>query len=378
MTGIQNSIMLVTIKGKKKNQIFQIQDGQGSTWDSPEEIKVAFVDYFANLFTTWGGGNMDQCLQNINVRVTDGMNNELLKEFSCEEVTFALKQMSPLKAPGSDGFPVRFFQNHWETIGGEVSMFVVDILNSGKMSENLNLTHIALIPKVKSPRCVTEFRPISLCNVLYKLISKALANCLKKVLPHIIAHTQSAFVPGRLIFDNILAAYETLHTMHTRKKGKKGFMAIKLDISKAYDRVEWGFLDETMRQMGFPPRWRQLMMMCVTTVNYSIWVNGKPCGHIQPSRGLKKRDLIAPYLFLLCVEVLSSMVTQANMDGLLAGVPTSKYGPWVSHLFFADDSLLCWLSISQWNQWSNILKLYEDASGQRLNNTKLPSFLAKT
>jgi hypothetical protein len=105
-------------------------------------------------------------------------------------------------------------------------MFVVDILNSRKIQENLNLMHIALIPKVKSPRCVTEFRPISLYNVLYKLISKVLANCLKKVLPHIIAHTQNAFVLGRLISDNILAAYETLHTMHTHMKGKKGFMAI--------------------------------------------------------------------------------------------------------------------------------------------------------
>lgn len=97
---------------KKKNQIFKIQDAQGATWESPEEIKVAFVDYFANLFTAGGGSNMDQCLQNINTKVTDEMNNELLKDFSCEEVTFALKQMGPLKALRPDGFPARFFLNH--------------------------------------------------------------------------------------------------------------------------------------------------------------------------------------------------------------------------------------------------------------------------
>ena len=122
-------------------------------------------------------------------------------------------------------------------MGGETALLVIDILNSGVMPENLNLTHIALIPKVTTPTCVTKFIPISLCYMLYKLISKVLANRLKQVLPHLIALTQSAFVPSRLIMNNILA-YETLHTMHTRIMGNKGFMAVKLDMSKTYDRIE--------------------------------------------------------------------------------------------------------------------------------------------
>jgi hypothetical protein len=107
------------------------------------------------------------------------------------------------------------------------------------LPEFLNLTNIALISKVKNPTSVTKFRLISLCNVAYKLISMVLANRLKKILPQIISPVHSAFLPGRLITDNVLAAYETLHTMHAHMKGKKGFMAIKLDMSKAYDRVEW-------------------------------------------------------------------------------------------------------------------------------------------
>jgi hypothetical protein len=122
---------------------------------------------------------------------------------------------------------------------------------------DLNLTYIALIPKIKNPECEADFRPISLCNILYKLISKVLANRLKKILPLVISPSQSAFILGRLITDNIFAAYETLHTMHTWMRGKKGFMEITLNMSKAYDRVEWNFLEAVMRKMGFNEWWIQ-------------------------------------------------------------------------------------------------------------------------
>jgi ribonuclease HI len=286
--------------------------------------------------------------------------------------------MAPLKAPGLDGLSADFFLDNWDIVGEEVSQIVLHALNSGVMNKGMNFTYIALIPKIKSPKKVSDFRPISLCNVIYKLVSKVLANRLKVWLPKIISPFQSAFIQGRLITDNIIAAYETLHTMHSKMYGKTGYMAIKLDMSKAYDRVEWGFLERVMRRMGFAERWIHLVMMCVTSTSYSVLVNGAPVGLISPSRGIRQGDLISPYLFLLCAESLSSLLSQAEMDGSIVGVPTSRRGPRINHIFFADDSLLfCKASQEQWQRLSMLLNAYEKASGQQLNKDKTGVFFSR-
>ncbi|XP_059441970.1 uncharacterized protein LOC132174312 [Corylus avellana] len=155
-------------------------------------------------------------------------------------------------------------------------------------------------------------------------------------------------------------------------------MAVKLDMSKAYDRVEWNFLEAIMCRMGFATKWIHLMRMCVTTVSYAVVINGSPCGHIIPKRGLRQGDTISPYLFLICAEALSALLSTGTEVGLLTGVPTSRRGSRLSHLFFADDSLLfCRATIEQWNCLTNALKAYEDALGQRLNNVKTSIYFSK-
>ena len=175
--------------------------------------------------------------------VTEEMNTDLTREFTKAEVVHALKQMTPLKAPRPDGMPFIFYQHYWHLISDDVARAMLFCLQNGHFPRDLNHTYLTLIPKVKKPEQVTEFRPIALCNVLYKLVSKVLANRLKKkILPLIIFETQSAFQFDKAISNNILVAFETLHHMKTNKSGKNGFMTMKLDMSKAYDRVEWGFL----------------------------------------------------------------------------------------------------------------------------------------
>ena len=114
-----------------------------------------------------------------------------------------------------------------------------------------------------------------------------MANRLKQILPNLISPTQSAFVPSRLITDNVLVAYETLHSMHCKKKGKKGALGLKLDISKAYDRVKWAFLEKIMYNLGFPKAWIERVMSCVSTTSFSVRINGKAYGNVIPTKGLR-------------------------------------------------------------------------------------------
>ena len=157
---------------------------------------------------------------------------------------------------------------------------------------------------------------------------------LKKKLPSIISDTQSAFVNGRLITNNVLVAFEMMHHINLRKLGAIGEMALKLDMSKAYDRVEWACLDKIMEKLGFHPRWRGLMMQCISSVIYAIQINGKPSGQIFPSRGICQGDPLSPYLFLICAEGLSALIKKASIDGHMGGISVCRGGPRLSHFFY--------------------------------------------
>ncbi|KAL5538312.1 hypothetical protein UlMin_043117 [Ulmus minor] len=251
---------------------------------------------------------------------------QLEKPFILADVKAAVFQMAPSKSPGADGM--------------SVATACLGVLNEGMSLASTNETLITLIPKVKSPNRITDYRPISLCNVIYKIISKMLTNKLRLVMNSVISEEQNAFIPGRLISDNAIIEFECLHAIKRKRSKKRGYLALKLDMAKAFDRVEWTFVQGIMTKLGFSEVWIRKIMACVTSVSYSFLINGAKFGQLFPTRGLHQGDPLSPYLFLLCAEGLSSLFHHFEATGRLQGMRCGRNGPTISHIFFADDSLL--------------------------------------
>ncbi|KAA3478618.1 reverse transcriptase [Gossypium australe] len=208
-------------------------------------------------------------------------------------------------------------------------------------------------------------------------VAKTIANRLEEFIGQCIDSAQSAFVPRRLISDNMLIAYEILHTLRQKRVGKKGFMAVKLDMSKAYDRVEWSYLQQVMLRIGFAEGWVSLVMKCISTVSYTVNINGNRGRLFYPTRGLRQGDPLSPYLFLICSEGLSALIRQAVGAGTFRGVKASRRGPEISHLLFADDSLLFGEATKERAIFlKEILKQYEQSLGQCVNFNKSTIFFS--
>lgn len=197
-----------------------------------------FQSFFQELFTTSNPKGIEMFPRSVISSVTKEININLTQAFSNMEIKEVVFSMNPLGSRGPDRFIAAFYQNHWNTVGLGVCGAILEALNHGRWSQGLNDTYIALIPKTKKASKVSEFRSNSLCNVFYEIIAKVLANRCKSILPYLISQTQSVFVPSRLITDNVIVAFESLHTIKTKMKGNDCFMVLKLDLSKAYDRVE--------------------------------------------------------------------------------------------------------------------------------------------
>ncbi|KAL2892194.1 LINE-1 reverse transcriptase-like protein [Bienertia sinuspersici] len=360
-----------TKQRRDRNNITSVWDRAGNEYSDEDQMAETFASYFEELFTSGKQADPSTVSDLIQPMISSELSDMLAAPFTGEEVRMALDQMHPTKAPGPDGMCALFYQKFWPVVGKDVISKVLNILNNGDDVGPINNTYIALIPKKKKCETPADFRPISLCNVLYKLVSKALANRIKTVLPIIIHESQSGFVPGRLITDNILVAYECFHYLRKKKHGKMGHVGLKLDMSKAYDRVEWNFLENMMLKMGFPSCFVKCIMNCVTSSSFSVLINGQPSRRFSPSRGLRQGDPLSPFLFIICAEGLSRLLKDAERRKVIHGLKIGKHVQPITHLFFADDSLLFVRATEgEIEAVMEILSKYEMASGQKLNLEK--------
>ena len=234
-----------------------------------------------------------------------------------------------------------------------------------------------LIPKVPNPEFIRDFRPISLCNVIYKLITKSIVNRIKPVMSTIISPNQCSFVPGRLSSNNIIVAQEVIHTMKTMK-GKNGFMAVKIDLEKAYDRINWEFAINCLREVGIPESLIFLIQECISSPSMQLLWNGSKSNVFNPSRGIRQGDPLSPFLFVICMEKLAHLIQSNISSGNWRPIRLNKGGPPLSHLFFADDLIIfAEARLDQVQVIKDCLNAFCDASGQKINEGKTRVFFSR-
>jgi hypothetical protein len=292
------------------------------------------------------------------------------------DVKRTLWSLKAFKAPGPDELHPGFFQKCWPTVGDSVVKEVRQIFSTGRMPEYLNRTLISLIPKCLGPETLSQFRLISLCNTVYKIVTKIIVSRLRPIMGNLVSPFQAAFVPGRRGLDNVVIAQELIHSIH-RKKSRMGQLILKLDLEKAYDRIEWDFIHEVLIFFKFPPSFVALVLKCVSTFSFSILVNGGQLENFKPSRGIRQGDPQSPYLFILCMEYLSLKILEACDNNSWKAIKASRTSPSFSHLFFADDLLLCTEASS--NCCHTITRILEDfcfQSGQKVSLSKSKVFFS--
>jgi hypothetical protein len=270
----------------------------------------------------------------------------LERDFEEGEVLEVVKAMNADKVPGPGGYALAFFQACWVVLKEDIMKVFCDFHARGKFERSLNATFIALILKISVSVDIKDFRPISLVSGIRKSIAKILANMLKMVLEKIISKSQNAFIRGRQMLDPILIASECLDSRI--RFGKPGVLC-KMDLEKAYDHVDWDFMMYMLRRCWFGRKWCSWIAHCISSVRFSVLVNGTPTGLFNSSPSLRQGDPLSLLLFVLMMEDLDGVISAAVSGVLLSGFYVGTWnvgGIDISHLLFSDDTLIfCWADL---------------------------------
>eukprot|EP00253_Pinus_taeda_P007377 PITA_07377 len=368
-----------TLDHRSANRILELKNNAGEILKNHNDIAALLSDHF-NSIAQEPPVNREEAIKELTTAIpksiTSYQNWALCREISMEEVEEAIRSMPNDKAPGPDGFTINFYKACWNTVKQEVWEVVEDSRCSGTILKSINSTFLVLIPKVEEAKTPDKFRPIALCNVIYKIISKVIANKLKSILPGIISEEQMGYVEGRQILDDILLAQEMIHSLHSRKEAG---MLMQLDLSKAYDKVSWRYLEAVLDAFGFCRTWIKWILALIKSPRYSILVNGAPSAPFTPSRGIRQGDPLSPFLFVILMEGLSRIIAKRKAEGSIKGLQPIRSLPATTHQQFVDDTMLHGTpTVKEAVAYRGILDLFSQASGMEINFSKSTIFFFNT
>lgn len=336
--GERNSNYQGWVKQKRARSRIHAVEEEGQIISGDEDLRASAVKFFQGLLSS----DIDQ-LEEPNLEIMASLppdvNRDALECLPSEqEVKKVVFEINTDSASGPDGFSPISYQSCWDIVGLDVYKAVLEFFQGSPMPRGVVATMIILIPKKKNPSKWLESRPISLCNVSNKIVSKLLATRMAPLLPTLTAPKQSGFVKGRLLSDNVLLAKEMFHELW--KCNPSPNLALKLDMAKAYDKVQWPFLLKVLRKMGFSERWLGMIERCINPCWCSILINGSPAGFFKSSRGLQQGDPLSLSLFILAADYLSKALDRTILSNKDLRFCTARYSMGISHLAYADDIVI--------------------------------------
>ena len=302
--------------------------------------------------------------------------DNLIKDVTYDEIKAGLWSLKAFKAPGVDGLHVGFFQIFWHEVNESICKEVGSIFSLGIMPECLNKTLIALVPKCQNQETINSYRLISLCNTIYKAVTKIIVAQIHPLLSNLISPIQAVFMLGRRGLDNVLIAQKLIHSID-KKNGRMGYMAIKVDLEKAYDKLEWSFIHKVLQGFHFPDQLIKVIMSCILSTSISILLNGGTLKSFNPTRGIRQGDPLSPYIFILCMEYLGSLIDKKCMEGNWNPIkaPRDNIGILTiltKSVWKATDDLMLFAIANEENSETikEVLELFCSESGQKISTSK--------
>jgi hypothetical protein len=352
---------------QEKKHIWEIVDADGILHRGQQALKTTVVSHFKPFFEAKPSENLQTPVTVARLfphTVSEDDSLTLDNPCTLQEILVALKSFSKDKSLGPDGWTIEFYLHFFDLVGPDLLELVEDTRLSGKVAGALNSNFLTLIPKVSNPTTFGDYRPIALCNLCYKLISKIIATRIKPILSQTLSREQLGFLKGHQILDAIGTAQECLHSIKT--KNSKALI-LKLDLKKAFDCIDWDFLRLILTQSSFSHSMIKWIMSCVVSENFSILVNGESSSFFRSGRGLWQGCPLSPLLFILVMEALSLLLKNGQAKGKITGIKVSRIIK-VLHLLFVDDVLIMTNdSLQEWKEINEILKTFCSAMGLSIN-----------